>query len=206
MKAAPKVVGRFHGPRAARPNPTRHGLLALAILVPGMWGCEDDPFQIRWELNPDTVLLYSLARPELNLNSAIDFSSRTALRVEAPSSVGEWDLAVDTQGGAIVFLPPGAVGISESTAAIAPMPGIDFDEIRRAPRDTTLYVKDQPVPAEEGELYVIRTRQRIGGFGTRCVYYGKVEPLAVDPAAGTIRLVFDVSPVCNDRKLVPPKD
>jgi hypothetical protein len=150
-------------------------VLALVLLFPGIWACDDDPFKIRWSANPDTVLLYSLARPELNLNSGFDFVGRRAVRIEAPSAVG----------------------------SLAPMGGMSFDEIRRAPRDTALYIGDRVVRVVPGELYVIRTRQQIGSWGTRCVYYGKLLPLEADPDNGTLTFVYDVSPVCNDRKLIP---
>jgi hypothetical protein len=178
-------------------------VLALALLLPGIWACDDDPFKIRWAANPDTVLLYSLARPELNLNSGFDFVSRSAVRIEAPSAVGKWDLAVDTKNGQVVFVPPGAIGVTGSRARIAPMGGMSFEEIRRAPRDTTLYIGDRVVPVVPGELYVIRTRQQIGSWGARCVYYGKLLPLEADADNGTLTFVYDVSPVCNDRKLIP---
>jgi len=179
--------------------------VAILLLLPALWGCDDDPFKIMWELRPDTVLLYSLARPEMNLSSAFDFVRRNAVRVEAPSAVGEWDVAVDTQDGAIVLVPPGAIGVAKSRAGIVPIEDTSFDEIRRAPSDTTLYIRDRPVPMEVGQLYVIRTRQKQGSYGSICVYYGKFEPLLVDPEEGRLSFMYDVSPVCNDRKLVPPK-
>jgi hypothetical protein len=178
-------------------------VLALTLLLPGVWACDDDPFKIRWSANPDTVLLYSLARPELNLNSGFDFVGRTPVRIEAPSAVGKWDLAVDTKDGQVVFVPPGAIGVTSSRARIAPLGGMSFEDIRRAPRDTTLYIGDRVVPVVPGDLYVIRTRQQIGSWGTRCVYYGKLLPLQADPENGTLTFVYDVSPVCNDRKLIP---
>ncbi len=61
------------------------------------------------------------------------------------------------------------------------------------------------MPVEVGQVYVIRTRQQAGFYGQLCVYYGKFEPLEQDPVAGTMSFLFDVSPVCNDRKLYPPK-
>jgi hypothetical protein len=189
------------------PSSLRWGglLLAVILLLPGLWGCDDDPFKIIWEARPDTVMLYSLARPEMNLNSAFDFIRRNAVRVEAPSAVGEWDVAVDTQDGAIVLVPPGAIGVPKSKASIARVDNTTFDEIRRAPTDTTLYVGDRPVVMEVGQLYVIRTRQKQGSYGSLCVYYGKFEPLFLDPEEGRLSFVYDVSPACNDRKLVPPK-
>ena len=204
MNPRPKKAALRGGPTF--PSIRRGGLLLAPLLLMAVWGCDDDPFKIRWELNPDTVLLYSLARPEMNLNSAFDFIRRNAVRVEAPSAVGEWDVAVDTQDGGIVLVPPGAIGVNKSKAAIAPMGDMGFDEIQRAPSDSALYIGDRPVRVEVGQLYVIRTRQKQGSYGSVCVYYGKFEPLFLDPEAGILSFVFDVSPACNDRKLVPPKN
>jgi hypothetical protein len=176
----------------------------VALLLGGVLSaCGDDPFQVDWTVNPDTVLLYSLERPELNLPSAFNFDRRTTIRVEAPTATGAWDLAVDTREGSLVFLPPGALGI-ESEAAIVPLAGIDFDELTEAPADTAVYVRDEAVPVETGTVYVVRTNRVASGFGRRCVFYAKMEPLEVDGAEGSVRFVFDSSPVCNDRDLVPP--
>ena len=167
--------------------------------------CEDDLFKIKWEENPDTVYLFSLARPELNLLSAFNFISRIPIRIESPNATGKWDMVLDTQDGDLVLLPPGAIGVPNSMARIIPMGDMEFDEVRRAPSDTTRYIGDEPVPVVIGHIYVIRTRQQAGLYGQRCVYYGKFEPLEKDPVAGTMSFVFDVSPVCNSRKLYPPK-
>lgn len=178
-------------------------LVALACAVLGFTACGDDPFKIRWTIQPDTVLLYSLARPELNLLSGFSFINRTPVRIEAPNATGTWDVALDTRDGGLVLLPPGALGV-ESKARIAALPGAVFDEVIEAPADTLLYTADQAVQISLGTVYVVRTNQYLGSFGTRCVNYGKLEPLAVDAVLGTLRFVFDASPVCNDRKLIPP--
>jgi len=181
--------------------------LVLAIpFLAGAMACGDDLFQFNWEENPDTAYLYSLARPELNLLSAFDFISRLPIRIESPNATGQWDMVLDTQGGKLVLLPPGAVGIPDSKARIIPMGDMEFEEVRRAPSDTTRYIGDEAVPVEIGHVYVIRTRQQTGSYGRSCVYYGKLEPLEQDPVAGTLSFMFDVSPVCNDRKLYPPKN
>lgn len=198
------------GPSRAHPGTSslrRLGSVVIPtlLLLAGVWACDDDPFKINWELSPDTVLLYSLARPEMNLYSAFNFVGKVPVRVESASAVGEWDMAVDTQNGTLVFVPPPAIGLTASTARIAPMGELGYDDIRRAPRDTTLYIGDRPVPVEVGQLYVIRTRQTIGNWGSRCVYYGKMEPLTADAELGILTFKYDMSPVCNDRKLVPPK-
>lgn len=181
------------------------GAAFLVALQAFALGCDDDPFKVDWFERADTVRLYSLARPELNLLSAFDFINRYPVRVESPNAAGQWDLAVDTHQESLVFLPAAAVGIPNSRAALAPLRGQTLQEVRRAPSDTTLYVRDRPVPVELGTTYVVRTRQTTGFYGTLCVYYGKLQPLAVDPAAGTVTFVFDVNPNCNDRNLLPRK-
>lgn len=181
---------------------TRPALLAALAFGLVATACGDDPFLIRWEEDPDTALLYSLARPELNLISGFNFTQRIGVTIEDPTATGSWDLALDTRDGALVFLPPGVLGVT-SRAGIAPLPDKDFS-IRRAPTDTAAYVTDEPVPVSQGTLYVVRTHESIGGFGTRCVYYYKMVPLVVDAARGTVTFMYDGSPVCNDPKLVPP--
>ncbi len=187
-------------PRTRRARLAGAPLLLLAVLTVA---CGDDPFAIPWEESPDTVLLYSLARPELNLASGFNFRARVAVRIEAANSTGNWDLALDTRDGKLVFLPPGALGVT-SRARVAQLAGRTFDEVREAPGDTAVYSATAPVPVELGSIYVVRTGQRPGVFGARCVYYAKLEPVAIDVAGGTLRFMFDASPICNDRKLVPP--
>jgi hypothetical protein len=179
--------------------------LLLLGLLPALAACDDDLFRVDWVESPDTVLLYSLARPELNLLSAFDFINRVAVRIESPNATGRWDLVVDTQEGDLVFLPPEAVGVTGSKARIIPMGPVRFEDLRTAPSDTTLYIGHQAVPIVLGHTYVIRTRQEQGFYGQICVFYGKLEALAKDLDAGTVTIVFDASPVCNSRKLYPPK-
>jgi len=177
----------------------------LAVLfVAGAMACDDNIFRVDWAENPDTVSLFSLARPELNLLSGFDFISRVPVRIESPNATGQWDMVLDTQDGGLVLLPPGAVGVPGSKARIIPMGAVAFEDVRRAPSDTTLYVGDEAVPVQVGHVYVVRTREQAGIYGQTCVYYGKFEPLEQDPVEGTLSFVFDVSPVCNSRKLYPP--
>ena len=55
-------------------------LAALVTLSAGLAACGGDPFIFPWELNPDTVLPYSLARPALNLQAACSFHDRRRVR------------------------------------------------------------------------------------------------------------------------------
>lgn len=192
--------------RPRRPPVGRATALAAALTVglAGASACGDDPFQVDWVEAPDTVTLHSLARPDMNLSSGFDFINRVAVRIESPNATGNWDLAVDTRGGALVLLPPGSLGVA-SKAQVAALPGRTFQDVTEAPADTALYSSRLPVPVQTGTVYVWRTRQSFGSWGMVCVYYAKMEPLAVDAQAGTLTFVFDSSPACNDRSLVPPE-
>lgn len=182
-----------------------HPRLLAAVLVLTLVACDDDPFRIDWEVSPDTVLLYSLARPELGLPSAFNFNRRQFIEIEAPGATGTWDLALDTQDGELVFLVPGAMGLT-SRARITSVDGMTFEEVREAPADTSAYVADLPVPVEVGPIYIVQTGEATGSFGSRCVYYAKLEALEADVQLGTLRFVYDSNPVCNSRDLVPPGD
>ena len=181
----------------------RAAVVVSALLVVGGVACGSDPFAIPWEESQDTVLLYSLARPELNLVSGFNFHTRRSTRIEAATATGTWDFALDTQGGQLVFLPPGALGVT-SKARITTLPGVAFDEVREAPQDTAVYTGVNAVPVQAGTIYVFRTAQSQGAFGTACVYYAKLEPVNIDVAGGTLTFMFDSSPVCNDLRLTPP--
>jgi len=176
--------------------------VALVLATVAWAACGTDPFAIHWAIQPDTVTLYSLARPELGLPSGFNFYNRRPVLVERANSTGNWDVAVGTENGAIVLLPPGALNVP-GKARVAALPGTTFDEVVEAPADTTLYSAVQPVPVQMGTVYVIRTNQSVGSFGTYCVYYAKLAPVEIDATQGSLRFVFDSSPVCNDRALIP---
>jgi hypothetical protein len=169
----------------------------------GTAACDGDPFAFNWSDAPDTVLLYSLARPELNLVSAFDFKGRMPVRVEAATSTGRWDAAVDTKESQIVLVAPGYFGVI-GTARIATLAGMTLDDVSQAPSDTLLYVADQPVPVLAGNVYIIKTNRSRGSFGSSCSYYAKLEPLDIDVPGGTLTFRYVANPVCNNRDLVPP--
>lgn len=177
---------------------------ALAVLGGSMVlaGC-NDTFQPTWTTFVDTAVLFTLARPELNLPTAFSFNGRRSYRVEAPGATGNWDIALDTEDGALVLLPPGALGIS-SRAGIAALPGVTFEAADEAPTDSTAYVTKDPVTVTLGSVYAVRTGEVPGSFGGTCVYYGKMEPLEMDVELGTLTFLYDSNPLCNDNRLIPP--
>ena len=171
--------------------------------VLGSTACGENIFDIKWTVaRVDTVLIYSLARPELNLPSGFDFVNRRALEIQEPGATGSWDLLLDTQDGQLVFLPPGALRIASDVMVLA-LPGTAFDDVIKAPKDSTRYTRDQPLPVETGSVYVLRTHEGVSRFGVPCRFYGKLQPLEVEPALGTVRFQYDVSTLCDDRGLVP---
>lgn len=202
---------RLSRSRVARPGVPRPGVqprgsgaarpLCLALLALGLAAC--DPFEFQWTPQPDTVLIHSLARPELNLESGFNFNFRVPVVVESPGATGQWDVALDTQGDELVFLPPGALGIN-SRARITALPGLAFNEVLEAPPDTAVYVSNRPLTVTRGTIYVVQTGELTGSFGQRCVYFAKLEPLVLDVAGGRLTFVYDANPVCNDPRLVPP--
>lgn len=179
--------------------------LAVGLSTLTLGACGDDPFEVQWASDIDTVTIYSLDRPEVGLPSAYDFNGRRSVVVEAPGATGSWDLAFEDDGSTPRFTPPGGLGI-DSDAAVAAIAGVAFADVTDAPSDTSLYARTQGVPITVGETYVIRTRQVRGFFGRSCVYYAKVEPIALDVDARTVEFRFEASPACNDRSLVPTED
>jgi len=188
-------------------RPAHRLLLAVTVGLStlALGACGDDPFEIQWASDIDTVTLNSLTSPEIGLASAYDFNNRLPVVVERPGASGSWDIAVEDDGSGARFTPPGALGI-ESEAAITPIAGVAFDDVTEAPADTTLYVGGDRVPITVGQTYVVRTREVRGFFGQLCVYYAKVEPTAVDLEARTVEFRYEASPSCNDRSLVPTED
>jgi hypothetical protein len=176
------------------------GLLGLALSA-----CGRDPFEIDWTENPQEHVLYALDRDELNQFTAFDMILKARVVLEDPQTEGDWDFAVDREGAGMVFLPPAVLGLT-TRAAIAPIPNSEYEDVTVAPADTLLYVEDEPVPIALGTVYVVRTRFDSGPFGRVCQFFGKVEPLEIDPVAGVVRFLQDTSPDCNNRRLIPPDD
>jgi hypothetical protein len=188
------LLHKFESPRA---------LIVLALSMVGLTGCGENIFETKWtEPDVDTVVVYSLARPELNLPAAFDFVARRTVEIEAPGVTGSWDLVLDTQDGELMFFPPGALDI-ESEARVLKLPDTAFDDVVKAPKDTTLYSRDMPVSVEENSVYVVRTHQGPNRFGVLCYYFGKLRPVEIDEASGSVKFEYDVSTLCDDRRLVP---
>jgi len=184
-------IGQASMVRAAR------ALTVVSALALG--ACDEEITDFNWPAATDTVVLFSLARPELELESAFNFAERATIPLQRAGAATQWDIAVDTRAGQLVLLPPGALGIT-SRARVTTISGQTFDQLEEAPADTLLYTASEAVPVQLNGLYVVRT----GIAGSGCSYYAKMQPLAIDVAAGRLEFKYDTNPFCNDRRLVPP--
>ena len=177
------------------------GLIVLAVFVPLSWGCEG--FELNWTSVEDTVLLYSLARPEyLDRPSAFDFRGRQRVVVDRPDlgNPQNFDAAFSEIDGEPVLLPAGVFATLNDEPGIAiDSSGTSFDELARAPSDG--YVTDAPVPLRTGVVYAIRTRSD----GRGCSRYAKLEALDIG-ADGTLEFRQIRNNLCNDRELIPTDD
>ncbi|GMR12774.1 MAG: hypothetical protein BMS9Abin29_0967 [Gemmatimonadota bacterium] len=195
-----------------RPSRSHIRLGGLAIVAGAFTlagsACGRNPFAIDWEASPDTALVYSLARPELNLPTAYDLVFVNPVMIQAAGATGTWDFALDNRGNGLALLPPGVFGIA-STAQITSLGrGLRFEDVARAPTDTTLYVSDEPMMMELGNVYALRTHRRAGAgpFSENCFFYAKLQPLVIDVENGVLTFVFDRNPFCSDPDLVPKKN
>ena len=178
----------------------RAGRFLLVTSALALAGCGDPLFEPRWFAAPDTAVLFSLARPELELESAFNFGERTTIPLQRPGATNQWDIALDTQGGQLVLLTPAALGIT-SHVRVATLPGQTFDQVEEAPADTLLYTASIPVPVQLNAVYIVRTDVRPS---SPCSRYAKLQPITLDVAAGRLEFMYDFNPLCNDRRLVAP--
>lgn len=179
------------------------GVAALLSVVLSA-GCGNSFGPNTWLAVPDTATLYSLSRAEyVGKPSAYDFTSTGSrgVVVEAPGFTNQWDVAIVDGTNGLELAPAGTFeGISAKPALTRiTTPGETFDDLAEAPSDEKLYTDSTRLPAVEGGLYVVRTRQV-----SSCVYYAKFELLSVDEQAGTVELVAVGDPYCNDRHLISP--
>ncbi len=185
----------------------QHGLrasLALAPLV-ALVACGNGLGPATWNATPDTVVIYSLARPELiGQPSAYDFISNRRVVVEGQGQTGAWDAALSEQAGSFVLLPAGYFPGITSRAGIAETTSTSLDDLTRAPGDSAAY-KQLPVTLRVGAVYAVRTRRDLcSDLVTTGSRYGKFQIVAIDASLGAITMASVSNPYCNNLSLVPP--
>ena len=188
------------GTRAVR------ALLPLALLP--LAAC-DDPFGPQtWDATPDTAQLWSASRADLiGQPAAFDFTAPapTPVLIETTGATQRWDVVLIDDAGQLALAPASYFLGASSRTAIAPQGTLDLDEVRRAPSDTSAYLR-RPVPLRVGELYIVRSRVEVcpDGFSSGA-RYAKITPVQIDAAAGTVRFALVRNPYCDNRDLVPPE-
>lgn len=180
----------------------RFSLLYLLMVLP-LAACDDGFGPQKWSATPDTVVLYSLSRPEhFNQASAYDFGgSGIPRRVESIYTPGQWDLVLLEQDGGFAFAPASAFEGQSSRAGIATVTGTTLEALDRAPRDAQFVTT--PVALNTGPVYVVRSRLIQNQFSS-CTFYAKFEVLQLNQTEGWVRFRYVLNPYCNDRRLIPP--
>jgi hypothetical protein len=173
------------------------------ILLPFLTAACDDEFNQEWVAIPDTVLLFSLSRPNLiGQPSAFDFINGVPKAVETPGASGTWDVALTEESAGLSLVPAGAFGGLISRAGIATITGTTLETLREAPADTARY-SSAAVLIETGKVYVVRSRRENCGFSSGSKF-SKLEAVDINNTSGTLRFRAITNPFCNDRRLIPP--
>jgi hypothetical protein len=122
---------------------------------------------------------------------------------ERPGQAENWDVTVRLQNGTFSLLPRGAVGLESLRSAVTePITGATFETLDEAPASSR-FNTGRGVALSVGSLYVVRSRVYSPGRGATCWQFAKVQPVALNAAAGTARLAVATSAGCQDTRLAP---
>lgn len=186
------------------------GFLSLCCLALVVTGCEDPA---GWQVDPllatDTVDLVAPTAPETlrHLPTALDVVAQGGIIVggrhpERVADAEEWDFVVRVRDGALVLVPAGALGMNNDPGITRALDGQTFEQVRSAPPRAS-FLTDSAVVMQPGSVHAVRSRQFVSFFGF-CVQYAKLQPLEVDPEAGTLRLQLTTNENCGDTRLALP--
>ncbi|HEX2167921.1 MAG TPA: hypothetical protein VHG09_11875 [Longimicrobiales bacterium] len=181
-------------------------LIPLAVLI--VAACEDPYGPALWDATPDTLLIYSASRPvHVGRVSAVDITRQPALTLplEAPGVTGQWDIALTDFNGELALAPASAFEGVESRSRIGVDTTRTFENLTEAPRDT-LQFGVEPLPLRQGDVYIVRSRRASCGGVSAGYRYGKLRPITIDEAAGTLTFELVVNPYCDNRSFVPPEE
>lgn len=121
---------------------------------------------------------------------------------ERPGEAENWDVTVRLQNGTFSLLPRGAVGLSSQRAAVTDaITGTTFEGLDEAPASSR-FNAGRGTALAVGSVYVVRSRV-YSLSGINCWQFAKVQPVALNPAAGTATLAVATSASCQDTRLAP---
>lgn len=180
-------------------------LAAAALSLPA---CDDATGVGVQVIVTDTVTLGVPSVAADSVPSALDVLSLDQFTIgggkfpERTVEADNWDVTLRLQDGGFALVPRGAVGLEGRRAAITdPISGITFERLEEAPPSSRFNTTRGAVLGV-GNVYVVRSRTYVLGVST-CWQYAKVQPLALDAAAGTARLQVATSAGCQDNRLAP---
>ncbi|MET0397339.1 MAG: hypothetical protein ABW277_10985 [Longimicrobiaceae bacterium] len=186
-------------------------VLALPLLATtalSLAAC-DDPTGIGEQvIVTDTVTIGVPSLVPDSVPTALDVISGDGLSLgggrfpERPSEADVWDVTVRLQNGTFSLLPRGAVGLESQRAAVTDaIAGTTFEGLDEAPASSR-FNSARGVALSVGSVYVVRSRvYRLSTVN--CWQFAKVQPLALNAAAGTVTLAVATSAGCQDTRLAP---
>ncbi|HEU0077857.1 MAG TPA: hypothetical protein VFQ76_09440 [Longimicrobiaceae bacterium] len=181
-------------------------LLATAALS---LAASDDPTGIGEQvIVTDTVVIGVPSLVPDSVPTALDVISGDQVGIgggrfpERPGEAEVWDVTVRLQNGTFMLLPRGAVGLESQRAAVTdPITGTTFEGLDEAP-SSSRFNTGRGVALTVGSVYVVRSRvYRLSGIN--CWQFAKVQPVALNAAAGTATLAVATSAGCQDTRLAP---
>jgi hypothetical protein len=183
-------------------------VLGVTFLVTPLVSACSDPFaSLPWDDAPMDIVLYSASRPEyVGRISAFDLGSGTprGVAIEAESGAGSWDVVLLDNNGSLALESAVQFEGFKSRARIAEITGVAFEDVKRAPADTTEYTAG-PLDLRMDAVYIVRSRLTSCGLLTGSIY-AKLKPTEIDAANGIFRFSYVENPNCDDRLLIAPED
>ncbi|HET6764848.1 MAG TPA: hypothetical protein VFH27_14285 [Longimicrobiaceae bacterium] len=147
----------------------------------------------------DTVMLAAPTVDSVALPSALDLTLSGAGRFpERSSDAGQWDVALRLVAGQLYLRPASGTGTRLGAGILGPTSD-QFEQLKTVPSRSNY--PDSTVLLQVGKTYQVHSRQGVDIYGGSCYYYGKLTPVALNPAAGTARVALRVNSTCNDRRV-----
>ena len=144
---------------------------------------------------PGQATLVDFRTGGLSDPSAFDLISGRTVRVDQTAS---WDfLFYVTEGGQAQLRTFSAATDGGNHAGLQKV-SRGFDDLTRAP--SSGYVAEEPLPISVGDVVAAVTRQE-PGVSIRCRHFAKLEVLAIDTEAETMRFRYLVNPNCEVRSV-----
>lgn len=188
-------------------QPTARALLLIALMGISAACSDSTGTEVPLLLITDTVEVAAPLPQNEGLPTAIDITPAAGGGIiggrfpERSRDAGQWDFAVRIRNGEIVLVPARVVGLTGTRSAITPaIQGETFESLREAPAQSA-FNPDSVVAVRPGNVYGVRSRPSACGFGSG-EFYGKIEPLTVDPVNGRLRFRIVSNRQCEDPRLV----